>query len=940
MFSWKKQNPPSKQRAAAQDTEDYSNLIAQGLKLANEDIGENDEYMDEDGDLGDLDDMDLDDPDLLAELHGLTGEAPPKPKTALAPAPAPAPAPATARTPLPVAAPPQQAPQAPQVNPKPSTPTPAPSTTKAAPPPNKESASQNPALAGLGLDLDGIMDDGDDDEEVELTEDDWKDPHFLSQLQSLGGKSEAKSQVVPQNPLAQTESPTSETEAPIAASSTSQGQQPTSPTTSNSAFTRKPSSTTSSMIAIPPRDNPYGDDQDDRDSITTTRTDEKSSPTRTKAAKHLEDIPKINHVDLLSLLKTRDTQYKKAALEAKRAGDTALAVERIKIFKSLERYIRLVEEGGFLDLELYPVPDAPLSTTPAPPKLPAEPSSAARSLPKTGNEAKPTTPRGPTIAPCPVEPTTQVSNSIAEASGEDMRSGMRVRGAVNGGIEFRQLAADDDFQIVSNSDADTYDMLESQLESQIKICTSTSGHYYQRGDKQTALEFHKLNKIFKTDLVSLQSYRKHGKKPPAFHFQDVRFEIEIGFYQEIGLNELSLNIIRAWDLSHKDVQASDIEAYVSWDLGWPTESMSGAGAGKGDTPTVKKTSKPDFGFKKILNIERTRAFQRFVERRKATFEVWHYRGIFRTSYLLGKAQVPLQPLLDHSEIHEVFPIVDPNSRRSTGGKIELKITLQRPLLKPEIAVKEEKWLVIDEFNSGGLGFPSPITTSTPQPRNASIIGSPSVKTTGVVTGKSARTPPPSQSPAPKVLSPAPTVPSPAAPLVPESSKVRTSVSPTPQVPTPRPNLPPAAKPALVVAAPETESSEKDKALEELNSVELLTSNMVLEAEIQAAQEQIHNANAVGNSEAADDYQDRLTQLEIKMKLLMLQVQTGQLTMEGYCKAVNARVDKDKQLAIQLNRLGLRTEAAKAMKRYKIMAAEMKEVEEAMAAQGDEDEEEE
>ncbi|KAG0037758.1 Coiled-coil and C2 domain-containing protein 1B [Podila clonocystis] len=910
MFSWKKQNPPSKQRAADQGTEDYSNLIAQGLKLANEDIDANDDYMDEDGGLGDLDDMDLDDPDLLAELQGLTGGAPPKPKAAPAPAPAPVAAP-TQHVPQAV-----QAPQAPQPKPKPSTPTPAP-TTNPAPPPNKESSVQNPALAGLGLDLDGIMDDGDDDEEVELTEDDWKDPHFL---------------VVPQNPLAQTDPPTIETQPRVAAS-TSQVQQPTSPTTSTPAFTRKPSSTTSSMIAIPPRDNPYGDDQDDGDSITTTRTNEKSSPTRTKATKNLEDIPKINHVDLLSLLKSRDTQYKKAALEAKRAGDTALAVERIKIFKSLEKYIRLVEEGGFLDLELYPVPDAPTSTAPAPLKSPAEPSTETRSLPKTANEAKPRTLRGPAIAPSAVEPTTQVSNSIAEASGEDMRSGMKVRGAVNGGIEFRQLAADDDFQIVSNSDADTYDMLESQLESQIKICTSTSGHYYQRGDKQTALEFHKLNKIFKTDLVSLQSYRKHGKKPPAFHFQDVRFEIEVGFYQEIGLNELSLNILRAWDLSHKDVQASDIEAYVSWDLGWPTENMSGAGAGKGDTPSVKKTSKPDFGFKKILNIERTRAFQRFVERRKATFEVWHYRGIFRTSYLLGKAQVPLQPLLDHSEIHEVFPIVDPNNRRSTGGKIELKITLQRPLLKPEIVVKEEKWLVIDEFNSGGLGFPSPIMASTPQPRNASAIGSPSGKTTVAATGKSARTPTPSQSPVPKV-------PSATAPSIPETPKVRTSASPPPQVPTSRLNPPPAAKPAVVVAAPDSEDSEKDKALEELNSVELLTSNMVLESEIQAAQEQIHNAKAVGNSEAADDYQDRLTQLEIKMKLLMLQVQTGQLTMEGYCQAVNARVDKDKQLAIQLNRLGMRTEAAKAMKRYKIMATEMKEVEEAMAAQGDEEDEEE
>jgi len=36
-----------------------------------------------------------------------------------------------------------------------------------------------PALAGLGLDLQDVLADNDEDEEVELTEDDWKDPHFL-----------------------------------------------------------------------------------------------------------------------------------------------------------------------------------------------------------------------------------------------------------------------------------------------------------------------------------------------------------------------------------------------------------------------------------------------------------------------------------------------------------------------------------------------------------------------------------------------------------------------------------------------------------------------------------------------------------------------------------------------------------------------------------------
>jgi len=70
MFSWKKQNPPSQQRQQQQQQAtagDYSDLIAQGLRLANEDIDESgggDEYMAEDGD-EDLGDIDLDDPDLL-----------------------------------------------------------------------------------------------------------------------------------------------------------------------------------------------------------------------------------------------------------------------------------------------------------------------------------------------------------------------------------------------------------------------------------------------------------------------------------------------------------------------------------------------------------------------------------------------------------------------------------------------------------------------------------------------------------------------------------------------------------------------------------------------------------------------------------------------------------------------------------------------------------
>ncbi|KAG0054676.1 Coiled-coil and C2 domain-containing protein 1B [Gryganskiella cystojenkinii] len=980
MFSWKKQNPPSQQRQQQQQqqsTGDYSDLIAQGMRLANEDIDESgggDEYMAEDGD-DDLGDIDLDDPDLLAELQGLTGDAP---------APAPAPPKAKQLTQAPAHSPvkTQSAPK-----PAPSVSNPAPVSRAAAPQQQQKTSASyvpptstgSPALAGLGLDLQGVLgEDDDDDEEVELTEDDWKDPHFLAQLQSLGGSVESQGQGASTSTLKKIEQQTTQT------TTTVQLGQPSSPTTVSHPSTiptpipghdhqrapsgfSKPASASSSMIAIPPRDNDQ--EMEDSSSVAGAMDIKPQTPIEPKSPKRLEEIPKENDKNLLSLLKTRDVQYKKAALDAKRSGDLTLAAERVKTFKAIQGWIRLVEAGGFLDLELYPIPDAPPaadvhekdsgSSAPAGTSTSAAPSTST-SIPTV---TRPTLGSfSPSIVSPVAEPTTQVSASIAEASAEDMRSGGVVRGGFGGGIEFRPMAADDDFQVVSSSDDDTYDMLQSQLESQIKMCTTTCKHYYQTGDKQTALEFHKLNNIFKRDLLSLQSHRDHKMKAPAFHFQDVRFELEVGFYQEIGLNDLSLEVMRAWDLSHKEIQPSDIDAYVVWDLGWPTENMAGAGSGKGTTPTVKRTARPDFDFTKVLRIERTRTFQKFVERRKVTFEVWHYRGLLWKDYQLGKAQIPLLSLLNHSEIHEIIPLVDPSTRKATGGKLEIKIRLQRPLLKPEIVVKEEKWLVIDEFNSGGLGFPSPVA-STPPTRQAaspalgrsgtpaSRAGKTSVAVPAAVTRASPSTTLASRGaaapprPAGQVIGssgPVPSASRPTAPRSPAPPAAPASVAPKAQPPSTHPQAHPATTAAVepvaaVVAEPK--ESDNEKALSELNNVDLLVSNNVLENEIQLAQKMVHDARAVANSELEEEHQDRLTQLEIKMKLLVLQVQTGQLTMEAYCKAVYARIEKDKQLAITCKRLKMVPEAMRALGRSKIMTQEMKEVEEAMAAQNDDEEDE-
>ncbi|KAG0307554.1 Coiled-coil and C2 domain-containing protein 1B [Dissophora globulifera] len=940
MFSWKKQNPPSQQRQQRQAPGDYSDLISQGMRLANEDIGhDEDDAMGEDLD-EDLGDIDLDDPELL--LQGLTGEAPP-----------PRPKPAASQPPAKVSPPaPTSASQAQKLAPASSAPQQAgskqtPSTTQSpAQLQTKSASSPAPALpaalAGLGLDLHGVMED-DDDEEVELTEDDWNDPHLLAQLQSFGGHTDHRAPTSTATPKAIAgSSMTSESQPrviptispPTQSTSIPAESSPLSAAGSQPSTERRPVSASSSMIAIPPRDRAFGEEDVDEDSVMTDSQQDmpivaEEPLTSDKPSKRLEEIPKKNSKDLLQLLQTRDVQYKRAALDAKRAGDMALAAERVKTFKSLQTWIRLVEAGGFLDLELYPVPDEPPATTTITSTI-AQPTTPL--LTGTESTALPLPPQrlqadlaiaktyAPLIASSAPEATTQISSSIAEASAEDMRGGSTIRGAVRGKIEFKQLAADDDFQIVSNSDNDTYDMLESQLKSQIEMCKTTCAYYFQVGHKQTALEFHKLNKVFKTDLVSLQSCRNHGKKVPAFHFQDVRFELEVGFYQEIGVNDLSLSVVRAWDLSHKDVQPTDIEAYVLWDLGWPTENMAGTGAGKGTTPTVKRTIKPEFNYSKTLSIERTRAFQRFVERRKATFE-----------------------------------LLDPGTRRNTGGKVEIKIRLQRPLLKPEIVVKEEKWLVIDEFNSGGLGFPTPVApparaaaspvasrTVTPATKSTKLAGTPAVSATTAASVAPAsraspsaavtRTTGPTQVAPSQVKQAVVTSGSPGA--APSARGSQAAAATSPKVPV---SVVKATNPAPAASVEDSEETESEKALNELNSVELIASNMVLESEIQHAQQMVHDARAVGNSDAADEHQDRLTQLEIKMKLLVIQVQTGQLTMDGYCQAVNARIAKDKKLAIEFKRLGMLPEAKRALGRSKIMAQEMKEVEEAMAAQAAEGE---
>jgi hypothetical protein len=141
------------------------------------------------------------------------------------------------------------------------------------------------------------------------------------------------------------------------------------------------------------------------------------------------------------------------------------------------------------------------------------------------------------------------------------------------------------------SKEEQYARLITQLESQVALCTTLSAYYLKTGNKIEATTFYRYKKSFAADLTSLISYRTHGKNVPAFHFQDVTYSIENAFL-ELSANDMEVCIVRAYNLGSKEVNGKDVDAFVSWDIGWPTEGSPGAGNGKGDTSTAPRGMDP------------------------------------------------------------------------------------------------------------------------------------------------------------------------------------------------------------------------------------------------------------------------------------------------------------------------------------------------------------
>ncbi|CAG8631475.1 6053_t:CDS:2, partial [Paraglomus brasilianum] len=354
----------------------------------------------------------------------------------------------------------------------------------------------------------------------------------------------------------------------------------------------------------------------------------------------------------------------------------------------------------------------------------------------------------------------------------------------------------------------------------------------------------------------------------------------------------------AWNLGHKDVPGRDVVAYVNWDIGWPSENSSGSSKGKGETPSAKKGMEPGPS--------------------------------------LGKAVLKLDGLLKKAEIHEVLELYE--NRKPTGGKLEVRIRLQTPLDEAEVVTRTEKWLIIDEFNRNNPVFSALQTLSAQNAKAAGISVIPSTPTStpsqtptsststradSISTSSQQRVPQP-----PSTTAKTTTRSNIANPARPEREAVQNNVAQK-DAHTQNKILPQQLDQGKNNGSSLEKSNELEQAEEELNNVDNLISNLVLEKEMGLVDSQIDTFKKQ-HKPVPEDLIDRKQALEIKMSLLVIQVESGQLTMDQYIAQVKASILKHKKLALTFKGAGKLDGAKQALARSKIMEKEVKEVEDAMA----------
>jgi len=332
----------------------------------------------------------------------------------------------------------------------------------------------------------------------------------------------------------------------------------------------------------------------------------------------------------LAMLMERQNLFRQAALEAKRSGQMDLAKEYLRSFKQMDPLISANKCGVPVDMNTLPIPPQMKSAVPL---RKAEPNKS------TADEG--------------FEVISSEECTLAPVVGKD--SGLLVQ-------------------------------LETDLLTQLKVCTTNKEHYKQMGDIANANRFDQLALFTRKDLDVVRSIAMRGDTIPRWKNEIRKFSI-VKCCTDLKDDDMEIKIIRG--LSYNVRDAKTIDTYVRLEVPIPSSDE----AFKEKTTTIHNTNNPEYNQTFQMHFNRkSRSILRIFNGKSIKLEVWSKGGFLRSDTLVGTATVKLSGLLNHCIVHTAVDLMD--GRKPIGGKLEVKIRLRDPIIGKEVEQVQEKWTVL------------------------------------------------------------------------------------------------------------------------------------------------------------------------------------------------------------------------------------------------------
>ncbi|KAF1394862.1 hypothetical protein PFLUV_G00005540 [Perca fluviatilis] len=219
---------------------------------------------------------------------------------------------------------------------------------------------------------------------------------------------------------------------------------------------------------------------------------------------------------------------------------------------------------------------------------------------------------------------------------------------------------------LSQRSSEQYHGLMDLLRKQHEKCLGYSQQLTLMGNVSEALKFERLVEECMKNIEILKNAHAKGQPVPKCRTEERTFNT-IKSNSNLTPNDLILYIIKGINLpAPSGVSPNDLDASVKFEFPFPS-----------------------------------------------AVRIFLIQGLFKTDKVVGTAQLKLEALENHCDIREIIEVMD--GRKTTGGKLEVRVKIREPLSGVDLQPVTEKWLVLDPVSP--ISPPERQKERAPSPRS-------------------------------------------------------------------------------------------------------------------------------------------------------------------------------------------------------------------------------